>query len=48
VLLLLMLLVCPCCCLPSLQESFSTTVLVFIMFQLPVVLWLTRQRQLRV
>jgi hypothetical protein len=29
-----------------LQESFSTTVLVFIMFQLPVVLWLTRQREL--
>ncbi|KAF6255374.1 hypothetical protein COO60DRAFT_1702850 [Scenedesmus sp. NREL 46B-D3] len=28
-------------------ESFSTTVLVFIMFQLPVVLWLVRQRSQR-
>ncbi|WIA12665.1 hypothetical protein OEZ85_006311 [Tetradesmus obliquus] len=28
-------------------ETFFTTVLVFIMFQLPVVLWLTRQRELQ-
>jgi hypothetical protein len=34
-------------CLVALQESFSTTVLVFIMFQLPVVMWLTSQRRLQ-
>jgi hypothetical protein len=35
------------CLVAVVQESFSTTVLVFIMFQLPVVMWLTSQRRLQ-
>jgi hypothetical protein len=35
----------PCLRRERMQESLATTVLVFVMFQGPMVLWLTRQRQ---
>lgn len=35
-------------CLPVLlQESFGTTVVVFVMFQLPMLVWLMQQRRLK-
>lgn len=45
-LLILCACVLPCCCVAvCVQESVATTVLVFIMFQCPMLVWMIRRRQ---